>query len=529
MAEPVEDDVSFLGIQEGPERTSPRPDCQVPSREYCGTAPEYRASEYQAAGALRAPVIASPSRQDRKNSAGRVLPSASGDRNSPFSSSSPIASPRTPDRSPNYNIDASGSTYALQVALRNMKERYHKLQKKMALIEDDNQRLISGKSELFGEIGKLQENSIKLREKNLQLNQEIHTKHQECCSLKEKFSALSTENMNLTRQLAKTVQENRRLNKQVTLAADENKRLREKLSLISAQVKTLPGGASLAASASELSTPPKTKIVPLSEELDSFNDPPTRFLSSHKDTLDDYEQISSSELGELDSWDDNGSSDEHLLISVQSATRRMRDLIANLQEQNHSLLMLSPLLHSMQSSMGSHADDSHRNLTLSREGTLGQRDRDMSTVTLTPSTEGYGMATEEIDDEGNCQSRLATCGSVLSPMYISAGALNTSPVANESGGDNNIHVEAHLNEDGRPQSPFDWRQVQVSDDEGRDNDSSRPDVRTVSTSPVPGLDDDEDRICPMCNACFPRAVPQESFESHVVSHFEVENGFEVIA
>lgn len=37
-----------------------------------------------------------------------------------------------------------------------MKERYHKLQKKMALIEDDNQRLISGKSELFGEIGKLQ-------------------------------------------------------------------------------------------------------------------------------------------------------------------------------------------------------------------------------------------------------------------------------------------------------------------------------------------------------------------------------------
>ncbi|XP_064113315.1 uncharacterized protein LOC135219980 isoform X2 [Macrobrachium nipponense] len=484
MAEPVEDDVSFLGIQEGPERTSPRPDCQVPSREYCRAAPEYHASEYQAAGALRAPVIASPSRQDRKNSAGRVLPSGSGDRNSPFSSSSPVASPRTPDKSPNYNIDASGSTYALQVALRNMKERYHKLQKKMALIEDDNQRLISGKSELFGEIGKLQENSIKLREKNLQLNQEIHTKHQECCSLKEKFSALSTENMNLTRQLAKTVQENRRLNKQVTLAADENKRLREKLSLISAQVKTLPGGASLAVSASELGTPPKTKIVPLSgcasspslfpalhgsnntknspdysenhgdlpsmpfiispilkgkhvcdslwhteglirKELDSFNDPPTRFLSSHKDTLDDYEQISSSELGELDSWDDNGSGNEHLLISVQSATRRMRDLIANLQEQNHSLLMLSPLLHSMQSSLGSHADDSHRNLTLSREGTLGQRDRDMSTVTLTPSTEGYGMATEEIDDEGNCQSRLATCGSVLNPMYISTGALNT--------------------------------------------------------------------------------------------------------
>ncbi|XP_068217471.1 uncharacterized protein spn-F isoform X3 [Palaemon carinicauda] len=529
MAEPVEDDVSFLGIQEGAECMSPRPDCQVPSTEYCGAKPEYRTSEYRAAGALRAPIISSPSRQERTGSTGRAVPSGSGDKTSPFSSSSPVASPRTPDRSPNYNIDASGSTFALQVALRNMKERYHKLQKKMALIEDDNQRLISGKSELFGEIGKLQENSIKLREKNLQLNQEIHTKHQECCSLKEKFSALSTENMNLTRQLAKTVQENRRLNKQVNLTAEENKRLREKLSLISAQVKTLPGGASLAASASELSTPLKTKIVPLSEELDSFNDPPTRFLPSHKDALDDYEQISSSELGELDSLDDEASNEEHLLMSVQSATRRMKDLIANLQEQNHSLQLLSPFLHSLQSSVGSHTDESHRNTsTISRDGTLGQRDRDMSTVTLTPSTEGYDIATEEVDDDGNCQSRLATCGSVLSPTYISAGALNT-PVANESVGDNNIHIEADLNEDGRPRSPFDWRQVQVSDDEGRDNDTSRPDVRTVSTSPVPGLDVEEDRICPMCNACFPRVIPQESFESHVVSHFEVENGFEVIA
>lgn len=62
----------------------------------------------------------------------------------------------------------------------------------------------------------LQENSIKLREKNLQLNQEIHTKHQECCSLKEKFSTVSTENMTLARQLAKTSQENRRLTRQVT-------------------------------------------------------------------------------------------------------------------------------------------------------------------------------------------------------------------------------------------------------------------------------------------------------------------------
>lgn len=34
---------------------------------------------------------------------------------SPYSSTSPATSPRTPEPSPNYNIDASGSTYALQV------------------------------------------------------------------------------------------------------------------------------------------------------------------------------------------------------------------------------------------------------------------------------------------------------------------------------------------------------------------------------------------------------------------------------
>ena len=62
-----------------------------------------------------------------------------------------------------------------------------------------------------------QENSIKLREKNLQLNQEIHSKHQECCNLKEKFTTLSTENMNLNRQLARSTQDNRRLSKQVSV------------------------------------------------------------------------------------------------------------------------------------------------------------------------------------------------------------------------------------------------------------------------------------------------------------------------
>lgn len=40
------------------------------------------------------------------------------ERGSPLSS--PASSPRTPDSSHNYNIDASGSTYALQVLSHNL-------------------------------------------------------------------------------------------------------------------------------------------------------------------------------------------------------------------------------------------------------------------------------------------------------------------------------------------------------------------------------------------------------------------------
>ena len=70
MAEPVEDDVSFLGIQEGAEHLSPRPNLQVPSADCNGAEQGYRTSEYRAAGALRAPAVVSPSRQERKGSAG---------------------------------------------------------------------------------------------------------------------------------------------------------------------------------------------------------------------------------------------------------------------------------------------------------------------------------------------------------------------------------------------------------------------------------------------------------------------------
>jgi hypothetical protein len=40
-----------------------------------------------------------------------------------------------------------------------MKERYYKLQRKLSFIEEENQRLVHGKTELFGEIGVMQVSS----------------------------------------------------------------------------------------------------------------------------------------------------------------------------------------------------------------------------------------------------------------------------------------------------------------------------------------------------------------------------------
>ncbi|XP_045136491.1 uncharacterized protein LOC123519334 isoform X3 [Portunus trituberculatus] len=521
MAEPVEDDVSLLGSQETTEHNLEH------TSEYQGPAKEYRS-------ALRPPPLTPQPRQERKHmTAGRVL----GGSVSPYSSTSPATSPRTPEPSPNYNIDASGSTYALQVALRNMKDRYHKLQRKVSLLEDDNQRLITGKSELFGEIGKLQ---------NLQLNQEIHSKHQECCNLKEKFTTLSTENMNLNRQLARSTQDNRRLSKQVNVLNEENKKLKEKLSLIATQVKALPGGAGLAASASELTTASRRKISSASDDLDSFEDLTARFHPSYRDNmLDGYEecgtfllgmcqQVSSTELGNSASlWSSNHTEEEKML---QNATRRMKELLSCLQDQNHSLLLLSPIIHSLPHSSSSRRVSSEP----SKDGTmLSQRDRDLSTLTLTPSTHSQvdDTALQKVqDDEGTCQSRLATYGSVLPSSFVSGTGSNGSTrlerldgIRHESSGDNNVLVEVGARTHDRPQSPFDWRQVQMSDDEGREAEYFRPDTRTVSTSPDPTLEVEDERVCPMCNAVFPRVIPQESFESHVVSHFEVENGFEVIS
>ncbi|CAL4164119.1 unnamed protein product, partial [Meganyctiphanes norvegica] len=470
MAEPVEDDLSALGAQDNSQYTN-------------------HVSDYLATA--NADTRPSPLRSPRTPAHRKISPrtlsgvntgvgaAAAAAPASPYSSSSPLSSPRSDNSSSNYNIDASGSTYALQVALRNMKERYHKLQKKMSFIEDDNQRLITGKSELFGEIGKLQENSIKLREKNLSLNQEIHTKHQECCSLKENFSALSQENMSLNRTLAKSMQENRRLSKQVNLLGDENGRLRDKLSLIATQVKTLPGGASIAAAATAfsntLSNPTKTKIVPLSEDLESLGDD---LLSS---------KLITSLKGSNDYGSSSDSSEDELTSSVQTATHRMRELLAYLQKQNQNLVQISPFIHSALEN--SHLQ-SESDMDTLKSGSANQLDRALSVLTFNEDVhnldpEGkverpghYDDHQHHSGDGEHYQSRLATCGSVINPHLISNRGRPTSPLSPESTGDNNILVDSAVSD--RNNSPFDWRQVQVSDDDASD---LRPEMRTVSTSP----------------------------------------------
>lgn len=62
-------------------------------------------------------------------------------------------------------------------------------------------------------------------------------------------------------------------------------------------------------------------------------------------------------------WDEE-SSDEQLMESVESAAERMKELLSSLQEQNHSLLLLSPLLQSFTSTSGSRTGENVIGTTL---------------------------------------------------------------------------------------------------------------------------------------------------------------------
>ncbi|KAB7497876.1 hypothetical protein Anas_12181 [Armadillidium nasatum] len=404
-----------------------------------------------------------------------------------------------------YGSDVSTSTYALQIALKSMKERYQRLQRKISDLEEENGKLFSGKSELFGEIGKMQENSIKLREKNLQLNHEVHSKHQECCSLKEQVSSVSKENLRLNTELLQASNQSKKLSKEVEDLQKENSTLKESLEEIWSHCKnySLPSelllkiefiiSKNLKKSSSISDLWPKTKIIPRTEDLEQ---------------LDDFKTITINDTIESFDWDLSKDSDSLSL----DACMKTRDLLRKVKD---SLLLQNNQLHELNHS----SKISKRKLDSDESGESGDQGKHYS-------------------------SRLATCGSGRHPSGVNLSSMDIAlcgTALEDSGGETNVLVEEFIEESDK-KTPFDWRKVDVSDDEAPEERPHRPETRTVSTSPdltlpfdmdeqgrTRDLSSEEDRTCPMCNAVFPLILPQERFESHVVSHFEVENGYEVVS
>lgn len=65
MAEPVEDDVSYLGPQEGADYTSPNKE-NTPATQYQNTGSDQKTPDHKAAGAFRTPLVSSQGKQDKK-------------------------------------------------------------------------------------------------------------------------------------------------------------------------------------------------------------------------------------------------------------------------------------------------------------------------------------------------------------------------------------------------------------------------------------------------------------------------------
>jgi DNA repair exonuclease SbcCD ATPase subunit len=96
------------------------------------------------------------------------------------------------------------------------------------VLEEENKRLIQNKSELYGEIGKLQEHNIRLRERNLALNHEVHSKHQESCNMRDNMSTLSRDHAACTSQLTGLQTDCENLKTKVTKLSEENKELKRR-------------------------------------------------------------------------------------------------------------------------------------------------------------------------------------------------------------------------------------------------------------------------------------------------------------
>jgi len=99
-------------------------------------------------------------------------------------------------------MSTPSSTIYLQSALRSLEDRYQKLQLRTDALHNENERLVTSRSELMVEVGRLvtsrselmaeverlRDQQIRLRERNLKLTQEYHSKQKECSLLAENLT-----------------------------------------------------------------------------------------------------------------------------------------------------------------------------------------------------------------------------------------------------------------------------------------------------------------------------------------------------
>lgn len=108
----------------------------------------------------------------------------------------------------------------MQIALIAMKERCQRQQKRVEELERENLLMAEVRADLYNEVKRLHETNVKLREKNLQLNNELRLKSNECVEVREALSKSKTNNTSSARQL-------QRLQNEVAMIANRERRAKD--------------------------------------------------------------------------------------------------------------------------------------------------------------------------------------------------------------------------------------------------------------------------------------------------------------
>jgi len=99
------------------------------------------------------------------------------------------------------------SISSLTVALLGMKERCTRQQRRIDELEQENLQLNTSRNDLYGEIKKLHEANVKLRERNLAIGRELHLTNREKCDLRSKWEEERAGHNKDVRQLERLQQE----------------------------------------------------------------------------------------------------------------------------------------------------------------------------------------------------------------------------------------------------------------------------------------------------------------------------------